>query len=266
MFTIVHPTDLTVDEQSPFAHAVALASLTGGKLVALHANRPGDAPTGNVDSRPLLRLWGRDPELPFSLVKHSCCDDPIDTALDALKHTPADLLVVGTHQRHGLERAWKDSFSESLALETRLPTLFVPIHGKSALDLDTGELLVRDVLVPCGGPNARAALDATVDLLARAHIDDVTITLLHVQQGDGGDGAFPDVELPSSVPAGWRFEQETRPGRVTESIVKFCEERGTDLVVMATEGHSSVLDFLRGSKTERVVRRSACPVLSVAAG
>ena len=52
MLTIVHPTDLSVDEQSPFAHAVALASHASGKLIALHATRPGEAPVGEIDSRP----------------------------------------------------------------------------------------------------------------------------------------------------------------------------------------------------------------------
>lgn len=260
MFTVVHPTNLTVDEQRPFAHAVALASHAGGKLVALHANRPGEAPTGDIDSRPLLRLWGRNTEMPFTLMKHSCCEDPIDTALDALRKNPADLLVVGTHQRHGIERAFKDSFSESLALETRLPTLFVPIDGKGVLDMDTGELRVNKVLVPVGGLHAGRSLEATCDLLTRAGVKDATVTLLHV-----GDDPFPDVTLPDDDASGWTFERETRSGKIEDAIVRFCEDNGVDLVVMCTHGHSSVLDFIRGSRTERVLRRSACPVLSVAA-
>jgi nucleotide-binding universal stress UspA family protein len=35
------------------------------------------------------------------------------------------------------------------------------------------------------------------------------------------------------------------------------------LVVMATRGHDSVLDVLRGSHTDRVLHRAHCPVLSV---
>jgi nucleotide-binding universal stress UspA family protein len=259
MFTIVHPTDLTVDEQRPFAHAVALASHASGKLVALHANRPGEAPVGDIDSRPLLRMWGRNQELPFTLLKHSCCEDPIDTALDALSKNDADLLVVGTHQRHGIERAFKDSFSESLALETKLPTLFVPIDGKGVLDMDTGDLTLKHVVVPVGGVPPSRAIDATVDLLARAEVGEVRITLLHV-----GDDPFPDMELPTIVQGDWRFVRETRAGRVDDAIVEFCESNGVDMVVMCTEGHKGVLDFLRGSKTERVLRRAACPVLSVA--
>lgn len=257
MLTIVHPTDLSVDEQSPFAHAVALASHANGELVALHANRPGEAPVGDIDAKPLLKLWGRDQQMPFSLMKHSCCEDPIDTALDALSRTTADLLVVGTHQRTGLERAFKDSFSESLALETHLPTLFVPIDGKGVVDMGTGELLLKKVLVPVGGTAALdRACDATRMLLDSAEIDDAQIVLLHV-----GDDPFPDVKIDAKP--GWTVERVTRSGRIEDAIVGYCEENGVDLVVMGTEGHSSVLDFLRGSRTERVLRRAACPVLSV---
>ncbi|TMA83757.1 MAG: universal stress protein [Deltaproteobacteria bacterium] len=38
-----------------------------------------------------------------------------------------------------------------------------------------------------------------------------------------------------------------------------------DLIVMATEGRHGVVDALRGSVTERVVRDAPCPVLAVPA-
>ena len=41
------------------------------------------------------------------------------------------------------------------------------------------------------------------------------------------------------------------------------EAEGVSLVVMATRGHDSVGDVIAGSHTERVLRSSRCPVLSV---
>jgi nucleotide-binding universal stress UspA family protein len=35
---------------------------------------------------------------------------------------------------------------------------------------------------------------------------------------------------------------------------------------MTTQGHTGVLDALRGSTTERILRRASCPVLAVPAG
>jgi len=38
---------------------------------------------------------------------------------------------------------------------------------------------------------------------------------------------------------------------------------GADLIAMGTQGHDSLMDTLRGSTTERVMRRAACPLLAV---
>jgi nucleotide-binding universal stress UspA family protein len=51
-----------------------------------------------------------------------------------------------------------------------------------------------------------------------------------------------------------------------DEIVAAADTWAADLIVMATAGHSGVLDALRGSTTERVLRRARCPVLAVPAG
>ncbi len=47
-------------------------------------------------------------------------------------------------------------------------------------------------------------------------------------------------------------------------ILDFIEEKGIDLTVMGTHGHSALAHFFLGSVTERVVRHAPCPVLTVA--
>ena len=44
-----------------------------------------------------------------------------------------------------------------------------------------------------------------------------------------------------------------------------AQEISADLIVMATEERKGVLGTLRGSVTEKVLRRSPCPVLAVPA-
>lgn len=46
-------------------------------------------------------------------------------------------------------------------------------------------------------------------------------------------------------------------------ILDSAEE--ADLIVMATEGEHGIIDAMRGSVTERVVRDAPCPVLAVPA-
>lgn len=69
------------------------------------------------------------------------------------------------------------------------------------------------------------------------------------------------------------FARESLPGMDVErivlhgiphvEIVKLAEERGADLIAMATHGGGFISHALFGSTTERVVRRAPCPVLTV---
>ncbi len=52
-------------------------------------------------------------------------------------------------------------------------------------------------------------------------------------------------------------------GYVSESIVEHATDNNIDLIVMGTKGASGLKEVLIGSNTERVVRQSNCPVLSI---
>jgi nucleotide-binding universal stress UspA family protein len=53
---------------------------------------------------------------------------------------------------------------------------------------------------------------------------------------------------------------------VIKGIVDFINERkGMDLVVVGTRGHSKVSEFFIGTTTERLIQKSPCSVLTVAA-
>jgi nucleotide-binding universal stress UspA family protein len=51
-------------------------------------------------------------------------------------------------------------------------------------------------------------------------------------------------------------------GRAASEIVRFAEENGNDLIVIATHGLTGLKHFLLGSVTEKVVRSARCPVLT----
>jgi nucleotide-binding universal stress UspA family protein len=51
-----------------------------------------------------------------------------------------------------------------------------------------------------------------------------------------------------------------------DEIVQADTAWSADLIIMTTEGHAGVLDALRGSTTERVLRRAPSPVLAVPVG
>ena len=52
-------------------------------------------------------------------------------------------------------------------------------------------------------------------------------------------------------------------GRPFREIVQYGRENGIDLIVIATHGRGGLAHALLGSTAEKVVRKAACPVLTV---
>ncbi len=262
-FVIAHATDLAADGGIAFAHGVALARDGGCTLVSLHAN-----PTAGVAARDLptaealQAAWAAEGgPAPAAVVHerrtHDCCEDPVDTLLDAMRTLQPDLLVVGTHRISSLGRLFKGSVSEALALNSVCPTLFLPI-GEGGFVSAQGINTLARVLIPIGDEAAAARAIETVTRLAErcdvAHLD---VHLLHVGAGD------PIAALALPEAPRWTWHRRAAEGPLTRAIGAAADAVGAQLVVMATQGHDGVLDFLTGSHTEQVIRHSHCPVLSV---
>ena len=71
-----------------------------------------------------------------------------------------------------------------------------------------------------------------------------------VKQQQAGDGFTTDDII-------------VRRGNPVEEILKYCEEKNCDLIVMGTHGHGTLADVMMGSTARRVLRRSKKPVLVV---
>jgi nucleotide-binding universal stress UspA family protein len=135
-------------------------------------------------------------------------------------------------------------------------TLFVPRGVRGFVGFEDGELSLRRILVPVAiQPSGQAAVQFAARAAALIGEDDVEIVLLHV-----GD-EMPDLALPAESES--RFRKVLREGGIEDEIVAAAEEMDADLVVMVTEGPNSLIDALRGTTTENVLRRVACPVLTV---
>jgi nucleotide-binding universal stress UspA family protein len=63
--------------------------------------------------------------------------------------------------------------------------------------------------------------------------------------------------------AGVKVSQELRMGTPFHGMRTIITEQKVDLVVMGTAGHSKIEEMIIGSNTEKVVRHSNCPVLTV---
>lgn len=69
----------------------------------------------------------------------------------------------------------------------------------------------------------------------------------------------------SSVPAELPCVPAIVHGNPWQEILQYAGEKQIDLIVIATHGRSALDHLLLGSTTEKIVRKSPCPVLTVRA-
>jgi nucleotide-binding universal stress UspA family protein len=140
-------------------------------------------------------------------------------------------------------------------------TLFVPNQApRGFVSPADGSLALANVLVPVTHlPAPDAAIEFARRVAEVAADERVTITLLHVGPEDG----MPHVAATDGQR--WAFTRMIRNGDPVEQILAAADEVKADLIVMPTAGRAGVFDVLRGSTTERVLRRAPCPLLAVPA-
>jgi nucleotide-binding universal stress UspA family protein len=63
--------------------------------------------------------------------------------------------------------------------------------------------------------------------------------------------------------AGWQWNRNTTGGDVIETILDSARSTSADLIVMTVDGRNGFLDALRGSHSERVLRRTPCALLAI---
>lgn len=268
--TIFHPTDFTDDSHTALIHALKLALTAKAELSMMHID-PDVARSDFEDFpriRPILEQWrllepGSTKEqvtqLGLSIRKtRAAARNPTQGFLHYLASHPADLLVMATHQYDGLARWQHQTVAEPIARRSHAPTLFVPTHVEGFVAKDTGRSQLRRVLVPVSAkPDPQVAIDMTTSLALALGSDNLTGVLVHV----GDDSALHSVRYPSRN--GWLWHTQTCQGNVVDVILGMGADFDVDLIVMTTEGHDSMLDMMRGSTMERVLRGARCPLLAL---
>jgi len=270
--SVLHPTDLSEASRSAFDHALAVALRRQTGLTLLHATggKPSDETwTAFPSVRGTLERWGLlEKDSPRSAVYEELkvkvqkvalgTDAPLKAILEYVSLHTIDLIVMATQGRDGISRLLEGSISEPLARRSETMTLFVPQGARGFVDPSSGEIDVDRIVVPVSrSPRPDAALQFSTRVAQASSNEHAVIKVLNV----GGDGSDLELDLPEDPAWSWQVEQ--RKGDVVDQILD--ASRDADLIAMVTEGHDGVLDALRGSTTERVVRHAQCPVLAVPA-
>jgi nucleotide-binding universal stress UspA family protein len=290
---IVYATDLSPVSEPAWQEAGRLARLFGAEIVLLHVVAPpvvfpveGYFPSGLYEE--LLQAARRDAQAGFDRLLATVAGSglkvrirleegpPAPRILATVADEAADLLVIGTHGRTGLQRTLLGSVADRAVRQAACPVLTV----RSA---PRGEPL-REIRRICYAtdfsPTARAAWHwaASIAAAAGAEVDVVHVTFepvadRHLPAEALGQMARVlreqgqlEVErfLAASTLPRERVHVRLAQGIPGEQIVRRAQEEAADLVVMGTHGWSGVVRWMLGSVAHHVIQTAPCPVLTVA--
>jgi nucleotide-binding universal stress UspA family protein len=270
--SVLHPTDFSESSLIAFHHALKTAMLAKSRLTLLHVSSDTASEwSGFPGIRETLERWGELPEgSPKSAVATigvrankvvANRPEPVEAVLGYLEKHPTDLIVLATSRR-GNHVPWLGkSVSAPVTRKAGQMTLLIPGDAKGFVSGKDGSVQLKKILIPIAGtPRPEPALKAAARFVRKLNSSEGTFMVLHV----GTSNSMPALHFPEV--AGWTWKKELRSGEVIEGIVKTARDFEADLVVMPTDGRNGFLDGLRGSHSERVLRYSATPLLTIPVG
>ena len=297
MNRILCPVDVSELSSRPLAYAAAIAEWYGGLVTVLHVAptfepmevRAGalfdpiqfvnPVPRGDVLEQ--LRQAAADAGVAAGRVAFAAeAGDPAATIVDQAVAGQADLVVMATHGRRGLDRFLLGSVTETVLRDAPCPVMTVPPH---APDAPAGAAFGR-ILCPVDfSPASLLALGFAVDLARRAG---APLTVLQViewlAEEEPRELAHFDIpefrrrlvqdthdQLQALVAQQPRVEQGAEAtvgtGRAYREILRVATETDAGLIVMGTHGRGGPTVIPLGSTAQQVVRAASCPVLTVRA-
>lgn len=184
-----------------------------------------------------------------------------------------DLIVMGTHGRHGFDRLTMGSVTEKVLRKAHCPVLVV---RKPAHDFVTpGDRLepVRLKRILYCTDFSDYSSRALTYALSLAMEYNAELTLLHVLEDvPPTDDLEKGIELtrrrlenlvPPEAGDWCKVRPAVRIGKPYQQILQIAMETGTDLMVMGVRGRNAVDLALFGSTTHRVIQLGSSPVLAV---
>jgi nucleotide-binding universal stress UspA family protein len=198
--------------------------------------------------------------------------------------TDADLLVIGTHRRHGLKRLWLGATTQPTLHAAPVPVLCVPSTEAEVRPVTNAIPELRQVLVTTDfSPLANRAIPFAYALVREGGV----VHLCHVAEhalpnplyaypDDGAVTGKPlERELRSKLdalvpPEALRRGIQTHAfvadgGRAATAILQAAERLGVDAICLASHGRSGLAEAILGSVAHEVVGASERPVLIVRA-
>lgn len=296
--TIVVPLDGSTFGDRALPMAVALARRSDATLHLVHVHEPSvhisgaPAPDPRFEEAAERRQLTRTSELADLLARESgltvratCLHGEVAATLETyVAERGVDLVVMTTHGRGGLSRAWLGSVADALARRSAVPLLLIRPDTLGAPG--PHEPLFHRVLVPLdGSPRADEVLTLAAALGTPGETE---YHLLTVVSPRAAAGPVPDLAVvlargdfaeqleeeraraashlarlaDSFREIGARISTHiTVHGQAARVILEFVREHSIDLVVLSTRVRTATERFLIGSIADKVLRGAEVPVL-----
>lgn len=293
---ILYPTDFSATATQALKHALFLAEQFEAELhmlhaIILHESDPRDPDRHFPEPSEILNqlfeiadsemaeIVRKNEAKTFSLVEAKVRGYSAGEVI--LRYTDEhdiDLVVMGTHGRRGPARLFLGSVAEEVVRHAPCPVLTLR-EEKAPQAIEA----VERILVPVDfSPYSQEALSYGKEVAA---LYGAGLQVLHTIEEPAypyfytPGGTYSPVEQLEAlrekaeealvkmlsetpgpeVPA----ERFVATGRPASEIARFAEERGSDMVVIATHGLTGLERLLVGSTAEQVVRLAHCPVFTV---
>jgi nucleotide-binding universal stress UspA family protein len=291
---ILVPLDGSSFSEHAIPYATAVARRSGARLSVVLVHAPTAAQMAELAPTPMFEDWesrlrqreatyldelvGRIGGAGLDVAAERLEGDVAHELIERSK-SDADLLVLATHGRAGLERAWLGSVADEVLHHVELPVLLVRPSGEGP---PPSEVQFQHILAATdGSPAADAAVDQAVGL-ARGF--DARLTLLRVVAVPFGlsspylpHAASLDREVTEERKAAARAFLDERVAELGDGlevkgeavaayhaargILGAVDRLGCDLVAVGTHRDQRLARIFLGSVADKVVRAAPVPVL-----
>jgi nucleotide-binding universal stress UspA family protein len=207
-----------------------------------------------------------------------------DTIGERVEQTGADLIVMTSHGRTGLSRAWLGSIAHEILRRSPTPVLMLrPTEAVKVRPL--GEKRFKKVLVTLDGSALSEAILAPATDLARAFdarlmllrvvepvpmvLPEATLPVRSLPRDDAATAEAVETATSELAAIGKRITDETGirvemhvvvGERVAKAILEFARSVSPSIIAMSTHGRGASRLFL-GSVADKVLRASNTPLL-----
>ena len=269
---ILFATDLADRDMSAFEIASELAMKAKSRLIVTHVVDPNNSSSTQLEmaKRKLAAYVPEDISVDFEhLLKQG---DACECILQSVREKDIDLLILGTHGRDGLERAFFGSVAEKIIRKSSVPVMTIREARPSFPSHENPKLLVPIDFSVYGYAALEYATKLAISTggeITIVHVDDsdhsATKQFPHGQPGSTDRQKQIWHQLKGYAPSSSKISHTHKllKGDPAREIIEYANAKHFDFVVQGTHGRSGIRRAIMGSVAENIVRHVNCPVISI---